>query len=204
MTGVRAATVTDVDRVSDVLVRAFHDDPVMSYLFRSDGGRRRKTRSLFAGESKRAIAKGKGRVDTNDEGPPMGAAIWFKPNEWRTGGLELLSQIPLMFSMGLETGRALRLLSQMEKVHPKEPHWYLAVLGTDPEHQGKGVGSSLMGPVLATCDENGIGAYLESSKERNIPFYRRHGFEVTGEVKAKDGPTMWPMWRDPRPPDEPG
>ena len=55
MTGVRAATVTDVDRVSDVLVRAFHDDPVMSYLFRSDGGRRRKTRSLFAGESKRAI-----------------------------------------------------------------------------------------------------------------------------------------------------
>jgi ribosomal protein S18 acetylase RimI-like enzyme len=204
MTGVRAATVTDVDGIADALVRAFHDDPVMTYLFRSDDGRRRKTRSLFVGESKRAIAKGKGRVDTNDDGPAKGAAVWFKPNEWRTGGLELLGQIPLMFSMGLETPRALGLLGQMEKVHPKEPHWYLAVLGTDPEHQGKGVGSALMAPVLSLCDENGIGAYLESSKERNVPFYRRHGFEVTGEVKAKDGPTLWPMWRDPRPPDGTG
>jgi GNAT superfamily N-acetyltransferase len=204
MTGVRAATATDVDEVSEVLVRAFHDDPVMSYLFRSDDGRRKKTRALFTGESKRAIGKAKGRVDTTDDGPVKGAAIWFKPNEWRAGGMELFGQIPLMFTMGLETPRALGLLSQMEKVHPKEPHWYLAVLGTDPAHQGKGVGSAILGPVLTVCDQEGIGAYLESSKERNIPFYRRHGFEVTGEVKAKNGPTLWPMWRDPRPPDEPG
>ena len=56
------------------------------------------------------------------------------------------------------------------------------MLGTDPIHQGKGIGSALLAPVLDRCDRDGIGAYLESSKQSNIAFYRRHRFEVTGEI----------------------
>ncbi|MDP1821280.1 MAG: GNAT family N-acetyltransferase [Acidimicrobiales bacterium] len=89
----------------------------------------------------------------------------------------------------------------MEKAHRRHPeHYYLSVLGTAPDRQGEGVGSALMAPVVARCDEEGIGAYLESSKEANIPFYRRHGFEVVEELQLPSGPGLWPMWRDPRAP----
>lgn len=203
MTGARAATLSDVEDVADVLVRAFEDDPLMMYLFKTAEGRRTKSRLFFVSDARRAIEKAKGRVDTNDDGETKGGAIWFAPDQWRTGGMELLGQIPMLFRMGLETPRALNVLNQVEKLHPKEPHWYLAVLGTDPQYQGTGVGSALIAPVLSQCDEEGVPAYLESSKERNIPFYERHGFKVTTELKLKNGPSLWPMWRDPRPPDGP-
>src|SRR5262245_29400784 len=131
-----------------MLVRAFADDPLMMHLFRTDEGRKKKSRSFFASDAKRAIGKAKGRVDTNDDGPAKGAAIWFAPGQWRVGGLELLAQIPMVVLMGRESPRALQVLSQVEKVHPKEPHWYLGVLGTDPDHQGQGVGSAVLAPVL--------------------------------------------------------
>jgi GNAT superfamily N-acetyltransferase len=95
---------------------------------------------------------------------------------------------------------SLRAIAEVERVHPKEPHWYLAVLGTEPAWQGKGVGSALLAPVLQRCDREGRPAYLESSKESNLAFYARHGFEVTGTIDLLGGgPRVWPMWREPRP-----
>lgn len=97
--------------------------------------------------------------------------------------------------------RALRLLGRLDALHPTEAHWYLSTIGTDPDQQGRGVGSALMAPGLERCDAEGVRAYLESSKEANLPFYRRFGFEVTSEIVTEGGPTIWQMWREPQPPD---
>jgi hypothetical protein len=51
---------------------------------------------------------------------------------------------------------------------------------------------------VGRCDAEGTGAYLESSKPDNVPYYERFGFRVTGQIDMPKGPTMWPMWRDPQ------
>ena len=63
----------------------------------------------------------------------------------------------------------------------------------------RGLGSAAIAPVLTRCDAEGIPAYLESTKERNLAFYERHGFAVTGTIVVPpDGPTLWTMWREPQ------
>src|SRR5262249_54479109 len=70
---------------------------------------------------------------------------------------------------------------QMGSSPPRETHWHLAMIGVDAAHQGQGVGADVMRHRLAMIDGQGLIAYLESSNTRNIPFYRRHGFEAVGE-----------------------
>src|SRR5258706_11288214 len=155
MTEVREGSAGDIDSIADALVTAFHDDPVMLHMFPKEDGRDKRLRVLFLSEAKRALTRG--ALHTTAGGPARGGAIWMGPDKWKSGGFELLGQVPLLIKMGLGNAtRALGVLGQMEKVHPEAPHWYLAVLGTATEHQGKGVGSALMAPVLSTCDRDGV------------------------------------------------
>ena len=62
----------------------------------------------------------------------------------------------------------------------------------------KGYGNALMRSRLDRCDAEYAPAYLESSNPDNVPYYERFGFEVTGEIRLPDGPSLVPMWRQPR------
>ena len=194
MTDVRLATQADVPRVSEALGRAFWDDPVMRFLIpSSDTG----LRSLMKLETKSALK----HTTAYMTGDGSAAALWKPPGKWRTSMGELLSMAPLTIAaLRARLLLGLSVLSAVEKKHPADPpHWYLAVLGTEPDAQGKGYGSAVLQPVLQQCDSKGEPAYLESSKEKNIPFYERHGFRVTEEIALpKGGPPVWGMWRDPQ------
>jgi ribosomal protein S18 acetylase RimI-like enzyme len=95
----------------------------------------------------------------------------------------------------------LKMLASMETRHKKhtEPHYYLHYIGTDPDHQGKGHGASLLTDMVRRCDEEGMAAYLESPGTRNQALYLRHGFGVLEELHwPNGGPPWWPMWREPQ------
>jgi GNAT superfamily N-acetyltransferase len=196
----RPATDDDISPLAASLARAFGDDPVMAWLFGDHAGRREtRLRRFFGHEAKRHRKHGQ-VLTTPDR---AGAAFWDPPGGWQTGTADLLRSMPVIIpAVGVRIPRALKGLRLIEAAHPRAPHWYLAVVGTDPPAQGKGVGACVLQPVLDRCDREGIGAYLESSKEQNVPYYQRFGFTVTGEITLPDGPKLWPMWRDPR--DEPG
>jgi ribosomal protein S18 acetylase RimI-like enzyme len=194
---VRKAEGPDTWPLSIALARAFEDDPVMTWLL-PDRRQQRRLPTLFELELK-YLHLPHDEVYTTAE--VSGGALWAPPGKWQTSPLSLLRALPqLVFALSTRIPITLRTIAKVEKVHPRDPHWYLAVLGTDPAWQGKGVGSALLAPVLERCDKTETPAYLESSKESNISFYRRHGFEVTGTIDLpRGGPRVWPMWREPRP-----
>jgi GNAT superfamily N-acetyltransferase len=196
---VRKATRTDASRLAAALSRAFFDDPVMSFILRGDQrSRTRRLASLFDLQLKRIHLPHDECYTTADI---AGGALWDPPDRWRMPVWTLVRSFPRMVPLlGLRLPVALQAINAVERVHPRGPHWYLAVLGTEPEQQGKGVGSAVMAPILERCDREGVPAYLESSKEANIAFYSRHGFEVTTPIDLPvGGPRVWPMWREPRP-----
>jgi ribosomal protein S18 acetylase RimI-like enzyme len=88
-------------------------------------------------------------------------------------------------------------LKGMAEHHPQEPHWYLPLIAADPNWVGQGLGALLMKHALRRCDEQGVAAYLESSNQRNISLYQRHGFQITGRIQSGSSPVMTPMLRRP-------
>jgi GNAT superfamily N-acetyltransferase len=198
MTAVRKATYADVPALSKALARAFDDDPIMEWLL-PPGTPRRMDRLATSFEV--ALRVLHLRHDETWTTPDLSAAaLWDPPDQWKTGPRQMVRGLPAM--AWVLRGRLLpgiRALSHAERQHPPGSHWYLAVLGTEPAAQGKGAGSAVLEPVLQRCDEEGVDAFLESSKERNIAYYHRFGFTVVGEVQFPGGgPKVWQMLRQPR------
>jgi GNAT superfamily N-acetyltransferase len=182
--------------LAGALARSFWDDPLMVHLQPRERGRFRGLLRLYRQELREG--RRRGRVLTTGAGGA--AAVWFPPDRWRSTPRDLLEAAPMaMATFGLRLPHALGMLSAIERHHPHEPHWYLALLGAEPAHQGTGAAAALVGEVLRTCDAEGLPAYLESSKEQNLAYYGRFGFEVTGMIHPPGGsPPLWPMWREPR------
>jgi GNAT superfamily N-acetyltransferase len=193
----RAATWADADAASATLGRAFLDDPLISFLLKDPATREAKMPRLFKLLFKLGLPHGACDVTSGYEA----VALWRPPGEWEipwwqyiTNGVAFLD----LFGLG-GAAHVVGVMDVIEKRHPHEPHYYLQAIGTDPAKQGKGFGGVVMRRQLAIADAAGMPAYLESSKDINIPIYKSFGFEVTGEIKLPDGPTLWPMWRAARP-----
>jgi ribosomal protein S18 acetylase RimI-like enzyme len=192
---VRKATSDDIPAMADMLARAFHDDPIVNWVFEDERSRPKYTRRFFAGRARVLI--GQREIYTIDG--TAAAAMWARPGEWRDPPLQALRELAILVpGVGRRAGRVMRGLVQVESRHPKPPHWYLAVLGTEPSRQGEGLATRLLSGVLEDCDRDEVPAYLETGTERNVAFYNRHGFKVTEELQLPKGPPVWLMWREPR------
>ena len=195
---IRALRRDEIEPACDLLARAFWDDPLQMHLCPDPRSRYQRLRVLFRLDL--AVMWPKGVIHTTDG--LDGVAMWAAPRRWRTTPTDVCrSIIPVARSFGRRAGVALEAFRQMEAAHPRDPHWYLGTIGTDPGRSGRGVGTALIEAVTDRLDRDGEAAYLESSKFDNIAYYERFGFERLGDsVALRDGPTLYPMWRDPRPP----
>ncbi len=189
---VRAAEPADFERISRCIGEAFQTDPLAAYFFPDDATRARRYAS-FSRFVMNLLSR-HGAIDTSD--PIYGAAVWQAPSPPEPTRLQILrSALAMAACMRGAFFRAAKLGELTRPFHPDEPHWYLAVLGTEPDRQGRGIGSALLRSRLEICDAMGLRVYLESSKDANLPFYERHGFRVVGQIVVPRGPTLWPMVR---------
>lgn len=194
----RHAIAADIPEITATLAKAFFDDPLTSWIFPDPAERPHQLNSWMRLTSEMGLTRGHLYV----AGENCSAAIWSPPDVtlfdelWGARLAGLLEQ-----ELGDRASRVLAGLARALASQPEhEPHFYLFTLGTHPEWRGRGFAARVVEPVLAICDEQGLPAHLESSNERNLSFYRRHGFEVLSEIAvAEGGPILWPMRREPHP-----
>jgi ribosomal protein S18 acetylase RimI-like enzyme len=188
----------DHAKVGAALGAAFVDDPVFQWLIPVDVRDRDKRLATFFTSMARSYLRRDKHVFCAGEG--VGGALWSAPGSWALPMTEVLKEaVPSTQAFRGSLLRALRSQLFIESKHPKEPkHWYLGYLGVAPTQQGRGLGAAMLRTVLDQADETGTPAYLESSNERNLTLYERHGFRVAEEVRLLGrGPTVWRMFREP-------
>ena len=193
--GIRRLSNIEHVLAGDIIGDSFADDPVNAWIF---GSKKSITRYYTLMAKKLYLQRGFGHADSQ----AGGASLWLPPGIRKQ--ISTLRSLDIAASMVLHNGikslsRGMTVDSALAKAKPTLPHYYLFAIGTRPQQQGQGLGGKLMRAGLAMVDEAGLPAYLESSKEQNVPFYQRFGFEVTQKLTPAEGaPPLWLMWREAR------
>lgn len=190
---IKCVTTSDDEvTVVDVITLAFSIDPVARWLYPNSHQYLTHMPSFVKTYGGNAFVHGSAYYVEDY----IGAALWLPPNVHPDED-EMISLIRRTVAKP-EQEELFALFEEMANVHPKEPHWYLPVIGVDPNHQSQGYGSMLMQQALLSCDRDQTMAYLESSNPRNISLYKRHGFELLGTIQRGGSPPVFPMLRKPR------
>jgi GNAT superfamily N-acetyltransferase len=193
--GVRQVTDSEAAEVTELFALAFFDDPTWAWAFPDAEKRIDHHRAWWGLFVRSAISYGWAWM--TDDG--AAASLWIPP-----GQPELLAEDearvePLLRELvGSHADNVLTLLDRFDSNHPRQPpHYFLSLLGTHPDHRGKGKGMGLLTANLARIDQLGMPAYLESSNRANDHRYERLGFTQIGEFEAPaGGPTVGCMWRE--------
>ena len=189
---IRTATREEIPHAVAAIVTAFAVDPAARFAWPAAQDYLRAMPLAvreFAGAS---FERGTAYVSTD----LCGIALWLAPGVEPNG--EALEKVFRDTAKPEHMDDLLATFEKMGQAHPDEPHWYLPMIGVDPKAQGQGLGGALMRHALARCDRERVPAYLETAIPRNIPLYRKFGFEAMGEIQVGSAPRMIPMLRQPR------
>ncbi len=185
-------------RASEVLARAFLDDPFYEALLPDEASRPKRLAWFM--EKMLRYGLPYGHVYTT---PAVeGVACWFPPGHSNPAAGDILRSglYALPLRLGFATYRRLTDFTTytggMRARSVPEPHWYLLLLGVDDPCRGQGLGGRLLQPVLTRATDEGVACYLETEKEKNLNFYARHGFQLAEAGREpRHGVRTWGLLR---------
>lgn len=196
-------TDADGERAGAVLAAAFGDDPLFTYVH-PDATNRQRGGVLFPLLVRYFCLAGAGWAALDTKGEPVGVALWRHsldgpPNQefLRRSGLasadDLLGKAEA--TRLWQTTRAIEAV--MEDLVPA-PHLYLPLLGVDPRHRRRGLGSALVRRFLEDAAIQHLPACLWTVQPRSVGFLAGHGLSAraTG-IEPASGLRYWVFGRDP-------
>jgi ribosomal protein S18 acetylase RimI-like enzyme len=191
----RVATADDIDAVTDTIALAFAGDPVWGIaLARPDGS------TSHHHDYWRLFVEGAvphGMVYRSDDDAAVAVFIPPGGEEMSDEQVELLRGV-VQSNLEPDAQEAMfALWDRFDESHPQtDPHAYLSLLATHPDHRGHGIAQALVRTVLADLDARGIPVYLESTNPGNDHRYERLGFTRVGEFAGTvPGSVVATMWR---------
>jgi GNAT superfamily N-acetyltransferase len=190
----RRAVTTDVDLVTSIISLSFARDPIWGRALELPDGRIDHHFAFW-----RLSIEGALRYPwTWLAGDGAATAVWIPPGGTEMSPAQEARLLDLARDiLGPRSGQFVELLDRFSAAQPKtEPHYYLTLLGTHPDHRGRGIGMQLLAENLALIDTEHMPAYLESTNPANNNRYARVGFEPIGEFSYPGGgPAVTTMWR---------
>ena len=112
--------------LADSLASAFAEDPLFAWMAGAAPTRalEPKVRIVFDVFVKLEFERDDHLVFTDEDG--IGVAIWKAPNKWKMSTGDMFRALPAMLrALGTKTPRMISAFNAIEKVHPKEEHYYL-------------------------------------------------------------------------------
>ncbi|GAA0388623.1 GNAT family N-acetyltransferase [Microbispora corallina] len=186
--------MTDAAVAGGIIADTFGTDEITAWLVPAVEDRLPMQRRFFTLQVTHALEHGT-VYGIHESGELSGVAVWFTAPFPEVPGLE-----EAIASFAGENAERYGILGElMDKLHPHEPHHYLAFIALVRGRTGRGLGTLLLEEHHRKLDAEGIPAYLEASSEASRRLYLRHGYVDMPElVRLPGGPVMYPMWREPR------
>ncbi len=195
----RQARVGDLKRASEVLGEAFADYPWTRWTVDPDNHQARITRLQLLALENLGLTFGEVWL-SGLEGVIQSVAVWMDSAVLVPSSISRALDPVVAQLEGSRHNASLAAQREVEEWRPKQRHFSLAVLGTAPARQSKGLGARTLVPGLTNADREGTGSFLETSSEPNLDFYSTFGFEVIEHKRLEGGgPDVWAMYRKPLP-----
>lgn len=196
-TEIRRISPSELRLAAAVLGRGMRDNPLHIAAFGGDSAFREKTLAgVFRAFLAMEVATKGLVVGAFKNGSLVGVCGMMRPGCCQLAPPEKIILLPkLLWNCGVRgTGKLLSQFGNWSTHDPAKPHWHLGPVGIERELQGQGIGSLLLREFSRIVDDEKATAWLETDKEVNVSFYRKHGFDVVAEDTVNGVPN-WFMER---------
>jgi GNAT superfamily N-acetyltransferase len=191
-----SATTADVELLSELVALAFHPLAPSAWLIKSEEERRGIFPGYFRILVDHAVTVGTLYTNANR----TAAALWL-PVDWRgpTPPADYDERLAAVTGEHVERFQAFD--TTLDEHHPGGlTHQHLAILAVHPNHQGQGIGSTILKLHHRILDGKRLPAYLEASDLRTRRLYLGCGYRDRGmpiRLPGEPETLMYPMWREP-------